>query len=177
MAITDPRNSPRAKAAGADLLPPIRFLPAALSQQALPEGRLAIADMASAFGVTHRTLHFYEEKGMLAAARRGPMRVYGPREIQRMALINTCRETGMPLTAIQNLLQNLSGAEDQQEADAIFRAAILARRGELVAEQASLRNQMQQIDQLLDGTGEADIETSISAVDAGLMGTEPPALF
>jgi len=38
----------------------IRFLPVAPLPENLPDGRLAIADMANAFGVTHRTLHFYE---------------------------------------------------------------------------------------------------------------------
>lgn len=64
----------------------IRFLPVAPLPENLPEGRLAIADMANAFGVTHRTLHFYEEKGLLTAARVGPMRVYGPEEIQLLAV-------------------------------------------------------------------------------------------
>ena len=53
----------------------IRFLPVAPLPENLPDGRLAIADMANAFGVTHRTLHFYEEKGLLTAARVGPLRV------------------------------------------------------------------------------------------------------
>ena len=132
----------------------IRFLPAAPLPDDLPEGRLAIADMANAFGVTHRTLHFYEEKGLLTAARVGPMRVYGPEEIQQMALVNTCRETGMPVAAIQEMLEALCDAGSQQEADRIFRDAMIARKRELTAQQSTIRRQMQQIGELLDfGTG------------------------
>lgn len=116
---------------------------------------LAIADMADAFGVTHRTLHFYEEKGLLTAARMGPMRVYGQEHIRRMAVINACREIDMPIAAIQELLSSLAGSEDQAEADRLFREALLARRRELAAQQANLRRQMQHITELLTDGGDA----------------------
>ena len=138
----------------------IRFLPVAPLPENLPEGRLAIADMANAFGVTHRTLHFYEEKGLLTAARVGPMRVYGPDEIQQMAVVNTCRETGMPVAVIQELLEQLSSAASQEEADAVFRTAMDARKRELVAQQSTIRRQMQQINELLDFSSAHEPETN-----------------
>ena len=138
----------------------IRFLPVAPLPENLPDGRLAIADMANAFGVTHRTLHFYEEKGLLTAARVGPMRVYGPEEIQQMAVVNTCRETGMPVAVIQELLEQLSSAASQEEADAVFRTAMDARKRELVAQQSTIRRQMQQINELLDFSAAQEIETN-----------------
>lgn len=136
----------------------IRFLPAAPLPDNLPEGRLAIAEMANAFGVTHRTLHFYEEKGLLSATRVGPMRVYGPEEIQQMAVVNTCRETGMPVAAIQDMLEALAGAQSQEEADAIFRGAMIARKRELTAQQSTIRRQMQQIGELLEFSAGQEID-------------------
>lgn len=121
-----------------------------------PTTPLAIADMADAFGVTHRTLHFYEEKGLLTAARMGPMRVYGEEHIRRMAVINACREVDMPIAAILELMTGLAGAEDQTEADRLFRDALLARRRELAAQQSNLRRQMQRITELLETTDGAD---------------------
>ncbi|HEV7307588.1 MerR family transcriptional regulator [Ensifer sp.] len=115
-----------------------------------PATPLAIADMADAFGVTHRTLHFYEEKGLLTAARMGPMRVYGEEHIRRMAVINACREIDMPIAAILELLAGFAATEDQAEADRLFREALLARRRELAAQQANLRRQMQRITELLE---------------------------
>ena len=150
----------------------IRFLPVAPLPENLPDGRLAIADMANAFGVTHRTLHFYEEKGLLTAARVGPMRVYGPSEIQQMAVVNTCRETGMPVAVIQELLENLSAAESQDEADGIFRLAMNARKRELAAQQSTIRRQMQQINELLDFTAALDIETNDNTPRAHLTPVE-----
>ena len=150
----------------------IRFLPVAPLPDDLPEGRLAIADMANAFGVTHRTLHFYEEKGLLTAARVGPMRVYGPEEIHQMAVVNTCRETGMPVAVIQELLARLSAAESQDEADIVFRNAMTARKRELVAQQSTIRRQMQQINELLDFNAAHEPETNDNTPRANLTPAE-----
>lgn len=150
----------------------IRFLPAAPLPENLPDGRLAIADMANAFGVTHRTLHFYEEKGLLSAMRVGPMRVYGPQEIQQMAVVNTCRETGMPVAVIQELLSSLTAAESQDEAEDIFRGAMTARKRELMAQQSTIRRQMQQINELLDFSTAHDIESNDNAPRTALSDME-----
>lgn len=150
----------------------IRYLPITPLPENLPEGRLAIADMANAFGVTHRTLHFYEEKGLLKAARVGPMRVYGPEEIQQMAVVNTCRETGMPVAVIQELLEKLATAKCQDEADFIFRAAMTARKRELIAQQSTVRRQMQQINELLDFAAGHEAEVNDNAPPAHLTPVE-----
>ena len=150
----------------------IRFLPAAPLPEDLPEGRLAIADMANAFGVTHRTLHFYEEKGLLSAMRVGPMRVYGPQEIQQMAVVNTCRETGMPVAVIQELLDSLAAAGSQDEAEEIFRGAMIARKRELTAQQSTIRRQMQQINELLDFSAAHDLESNDNAPRTALTDME-----
>ncbi|MGE6783485.1 MerR family transcriptional regulator [Ensifer adhaerens] len=128
----------------------VGFLPELPLPHHDPSTPLAIADMADAFGVTHRTLHFYEEKGLLTAARMGPMRVYNEDHIRRMAVINACREIDMPISTILELLTGLAGTEEQAEADRLFRDALLARRRELAAQQANLRRQMQRISELLE---------------------------
>ena len=85
-----PQDSPKNAEAG--LAPDTGgFLPKLPIPYTRSNDRLAIAEMAEAFGVTHRTLHFYEEKGLLNAARLGPMRVYGEGHVCRMAVINACR--------------------------------------------------------------------------------------
>ena len=110
--------------------------------------------MADAFGVTHRTLHFYEEKGLLSADRMGPMRVYGLDDIRRMAVINACREIDMPIVAIQDLMTALSTATSQTNAAQIFEDALHARKRELAAQQSILRRQMQRISELLESAGD-----------------------
>jgi DNA-binding transcriptional MerR regulator len=141
--------------ASAQAPPDYRFLPTAACPPNLPHGRVAIADMANAFGVTHRTLHFYEEKGLIASSRIGLMRVYHPTDIMRMAVINVCREAGMPVAVIQELMNDLCQSASQLEADAVFNAALASRKRELSAEMSTLHRQLQQVTELLDRGGEA----------------------
>nr|WP_244624939.1 MerR family transcriptional regulator [Rhizobium daejeonense] len=105
--------------------------------------------MASLFGVTHRTLHFYEEKGLIKAGRVGLMRVYGRQDIYRMAVITACRDVGMPVAAIQDLMEALKKARSQAKADALFAEALLARQGELTANLSTIHHQMQQIARIM----------------------------
>jgi DNA-binding transcriptional MerR regulator len=136
-----------------------QYLPAFPLQQRLPARPIAIADMANMFGVTHRTLHFYEEKKLLHADRIGAMRVYGPHQVKIMALINLCRETGMAIAQIQDLFGELEGIRSQEEANAILRNALAARKRELVSGESLIRRQMQQVNQILDH-GASSLEES-----------------
>nr|WP_276117918.1 MerR family transcriptional regulator [Pararhizobium qamdonense] len=122
----------------------------------IADNHVGIADMADAFGVTHRTLHFYEEKGLLSADRMGPMRVYGLDDIRRMAVINACREIDMPISAIQELMADLDAASSQTHAAEIFDHALNGRKRELAAQQSILRRQMQRISELLESAGDGD---------------------
>lgn len=119
---------------------PLVDLPAGLTGAALPIGEMAVA-----FHVTHRTLHFYEEKGLLFSRRVGMMRIYDPWEIRRMAVITCCREVGMPILAIKDMMEELSDARSQAQADEIFYDAMMLRKRELVAGLSTVRRQMQQI--------------------------------
>lgn len=142
---------------GSDAQLRYRFLPTTTLPPDLPDGPVPIADMANAFGVTHRTLHFYEEKRLLSADRIGLMRVYGQEDIHRMAVINTCRETGMPIAVIQELMEELRRAGTQEESERIFRNALLVRKRELTAEMSTLHRQIQQVNDLLEDDDEVDV--------------------
>ena len=127
-----------------------QFFPSIPLPQKLPAKAVAIADMANIFGVTHRTLHFYEEKKMLHADRVGAMRIYSPHQIMVMALINLCRETGMAIVQIQELLSELAETTSQEEADTVFRDAMIAQKRQLISSESLIRRQMQQIGEFLD---------------------------
>lgn len=132
------------------------FLPRLPLPGAIPDSHVAIADMADAFGVTHRTLHFYEEKGLLTADRMGPMRVYGLEDIRRMTIINACREIDMPIAEIQDLMRALTACGSQDDAAQIFENALHARKRELAAQQSILRRQMQRVSELLESAADGD---------------------
>jgi DNA-binding CsgD family transcriptional regulator len=78
------------------------------------------------------------------------MRVYGPHQVKVMAVINLCRETGMSIAQIQDLLGELEGSRSQEESDTILRSALTARKRELMSNESLIRRQMQQVNELLD---------------------------
>ena len=49
--------------------------------------RITIADLSARFGVSHRALRFYEQKGLLRPVRMGKHRHYDAKDIDRIAVI------------------------------------------------------------------------------------------
>ncbi|MFB9947246.1 MerR family transcriptional regulator [Rhizobium puerariae] len=146
------------------------FLPQVSLPFELPCEPVAIAEMADLFGVTHRTLHFYEEKGLITARRSGAMRVYDGEHIQCMAVINACREIGMSVAVIRELMEELTAATSQDEADEMFHAMLARRKRELTADISNIRRQMQQIENLLNG--EEESETPVTSISVSLSLTD-----
>ncbi len=56
-----------------------------------------IRDLASEFGVTTRTIRFYEEKGLLNPRRNGTHRIYGPADRTKLRLILRGKRLGLSL--------------------------------------------------------------------------------
>jgi DNA-binding transcriptional MerR regulator len=67
--------------------------------------RLSFKEMCARFDVTPRTLRYYEYIELLAPARDGRSRWYGPREVARMTLILRGRRWGFTLEEIRRWLQ------------------------------------------------------------------------
>lgn len=141
------------------------FLPDIRTPSNVPQEPVGIADMARLFDVTHRTLHFYEEKGIIASRRSGIMRVYSHEDVRRMAVVNFCRDIGIPIATVQLIMQDLAQAGTQAEADALFQAALANRKKELAADFSKLRLQMQQISDVLPAEENHSVEQGRSVTD------------
>lgn len=66
--------------------------------------RIRIGDMAREFGVTLRTLRFYEDKGLLNPVRVGTSRFYSKQDRTCLAKILRGRELGFSLSDIKEIL-------------------------------------------------------------------------
>ena len=64
-----------------------------------------IGDLAKEFGVTLRTLRFYEDKSMLRPRRDGQNRLYGRRDRARLKLILLGKKVGLSLNEIKEMLE------------------------------------------------------------------------
>jgi DNA-binding transcriptional MerR regulator len=70
-----------------------------------------IGDLAREFGVTLRTLRFYEDRGLLSPTREGTTRIYSARDRNRLSVILKGKQLGFTLTEIRAMLAEERGAE------------------------------------------------------------------
>ena len=63
-----------------------------------------ITELCREFGITLRTIRFYEDKGLLAPRRINGARVYTRRDRARLALILRSKAIGAPLSEIKHYL-------------------------------------------------------------------------
>lgn len=117
------------------------------------EGR-KVGEVAEATGLTVRTLHHYEQIGLLVASGRTPSgyRLYSPADIERLYRICLLRRLGLPLGEIASAL-------DDPAWDT--RAAIGAHRAELdrrMAAEARLRTHLVRMESALDSGPPADAD-------------------
>jgi DNA-binding transcriptional MerR regulator len=68
-----------------------------------------IGDLAREFGVTLRTLRFYEDRGLLSPRREGLARIYDAQDRSRLAVILKGKRLGFTLTEIRAMV-----AEERQ---------------------------------------------------------------
>jgi len=66
--------------------------------------QMTISEMCAAYGVTPRTLRYYESRELLAPERRGLQRHYGKRDRARLTLILRGKRFGFALEDIRQLL-------------------------------------------------------------------------
>lgn len=74
----------------------------------LPDGNrqksFTIGDLSREFGVTLRTLRFYEDRGLLNPRRDGQNRIYSRRDRGRLKLVLMGKKVGFSLTEIKEML-------------------------------------------------------------------------
>lgn len=71
---------------------------------AAAEDYLRIGEIARSYGITLRTLRFYEDKGLLTPKRDGMNRLYSKRDIARLRLILLGRKVGFSLREVKQMM-------------------------------------------------------------------------
>ncbi len=118
----------------------------------------SITELAREFGITTRTIRYYEDQGLLAPARTGQVRVYGRRERTRLKLALRGKRLGLSLAEIRELIELYDTAPDesvqlQQFLAALSRrkAALEQQREDIEAVLSEIREFERQCRALLDG--------------------------
>ena len=79
----------------------------------LSVARFAISDLAREFGITPRTIRFWEDQGILAPDREGRNRVFTRRDRARLKMALRGKRLGLSLAEIKDLIGMYSGTEDE----------------------------------------------------------------
>lgn len=103
---------------------------------------MTIREMCDTFGVTARTLRFYESKELLSPVREGQKRLFTRRDRARLKLILRGKRFGFPLEEIRQLL-DLYDIGDQQQTQ--YRKSMERARAHL----AELEQQRSEIDEAI----------------------------
>ena len=90
-----------------------------------------IAEVAEEFGVTHRTIRYYEDKGLVTPERRGTLRVFHPRDRTRLRLVLRGKRLGFPLDEIRTIVDMYDEQPGESGQLAYLLDQIEERRGDL----------------------------------------------
>lgn len=124
-------------------------------------GGFTISDLAREFGVTLRTLRFYESRGLLAPARSGLTRIYSGRDRARLALILKGKQLGFTLVEIRAMLANEEGKEIKGKEPSASVGGLQLSRGQIAEQLELLRGQRTEIEAAI-----AELETTLARLDA-----------
>lgn len=99
-----------------------------------PAITFAISDLAREFGITPRTIRFWEDQGILAPEREGSKRVFTRRDRARLKMALRGKRLGLSLAEIKDLIGMYASTEDETpQLQECLR--IMARRREALAQQ------------------------------------------
>ena len=134
------------------------------SPRRAPERTWTIRQLCLEFGATARALRFYEDRGLLAPARDGLNRVYGPRDRVRLGLIMQGKRLGFSLADLRELLD----LYDENDGGAAQMAATLPKVRERITALHAQREDIARALQTLE-SGAARIEAKLAAIRPDLL--------
>lgn len=105
-----------------------------------------IRELAEEFGVTPRTIRFYEAEGMLSPLREGQRRVYRPRDRTRLRLILRGRRLGFALAEVREIVDLYDAPPGEVGQLELLIDRIAGRRAELEAKRRDIDATLRELD-------------------------------
>lgn len=110
-----------------------------------------ITDLTQEFGVTTRTLRFYEAEGMLSPLRRGRQRLYRASDRTRLKLILRGRRLGLSLAEVRDIIDMYGKAPGEAGQLRRLVARIGERRAELEQKRRDIDETLRELDEVEAG--------------------------
>lgn len=123
---------------------------------------MKVGELARKTGLTIRTLHHYDELGLLRPSRRTDAghRVYSTEDVARLQQIMSLRAIGLSLQAIGDFLDNPGASLSR------ILTLQLRRLDEQIAEQQAVRRRLETMVRLLDRGAELTVDDFIQTIEA-----------
>lgn len=125
------------------------FLDSNEKKNKMVERTYLIGDLAKEFGITLRTLRFYQDRGLIAPRREGTTRIYSEADRARIERILGAKKLGFTLTEIRAMLAKDAGGgaelpltEEQIETQIVH---LEQQREEIDAALAELRARLEEV--------------------------------
>lgn len=108
----------------------------------------SITELAAEYGITLRTIRFYEDRGLLSPERRGTARIFHPRDRVRLELILRGKRLGFSLDKIATIV-NMYDAEPGEAGQLRYLIEqIDGRRAELEQRRKDIEETLADLDQV-----------------------------
>ena len=108
----------------------------------------SIGELSREFGVTTRTIRFYEDQGLLSPTRDGQNRIYEVGDRVRLKLVLRGKRLGFSLKEIKKLIELYDAPEGQSGQLRSFIEKIRARRSELLIQKDDIEHVLDELDVL-----------------------------
>jgi DNA-binding transcriptional MerR regulator len=105
-----------------------------------------ISELAREFGVTTRTIRFYEDEGLLSPKREGTNRVFSQRDRVRLKLALRGKRLGFSLAEIRELFELYDVSRDEHKQLEEFLARLERRRAQLELQREDIEIMLREID-------------------------------
>ena len=104
-----------------------------------------ISELAKEFGVTTRTIRFYEDQGLLSPAREGTNRVFSNRDRVRLKLALRGKRLGFSLAEIRELFELYDVSRDERKQLEEFLSRLDRRRAHLEQQREDIEVMLNEI--------------------------------
>lgn len=107
-----------------------------------------ISELAREFGITTRTIRFYEEKGLIHPRREGQKRVYSPADRVRIRLILRGKRIGMTLDESAEVIDMYDPDHNNEEQLRTLLASVNERRDKLLQQKKDIDDMLAGLDEV-----------------------------
>jgi DNA-binding transcriptional MerR regulator len=114
----------------------------------LPKKTYTISELAREFGVTTRTIRFYEEKGLIRPLREGQKRLYTPADRVRIQLILRGKRIGMTLQQSVELIDMYDPRHNNTQQLTSLINTVAERRSALLQQKKDIEHMLAGLDEV-----------------------------